>query len=34
MDEELSIEELEQILGDLIGSLLPDKDVDALNTED
>ena len=34
MDEELTLEELEKMLGDLIGDLLPDKDVDALNTED
>ena len=31
MDEELTLEELEDILGDLVDSLLPDKDVDALN---
>ena len=33
MDEELTLEELEEILGDLIGDLLPDKDVDALKTD-
>jgi len=32
MDEELTLEELEQILGDLVGSLLPDKDIDALES--
>lgn len=31
MDEELSLEEIEQILGDLVGSLLPDSDIDALD---
>jgi hypothetical protein len=31
MDEELTLEELEEMLGDLVGSLLPDKDVDALS---
>ena len=30
MDEELTLEELEEILGDLVDFLLPDKDVDAL----
>ncbi len=34
MDEELTLEELEKMLGDRIGDLLPDKDVDALNTDD
>ena len=33
MDEELTLEELEKILGDLIGDLLPDKDVDVLKTD-
>ncbi len=33
MDEELSLEELEKMLGDLIGDLLPDKDIDALKTD-
>ena len=32
-EEELSLEELEKMLGDLIGDLLPDKDVDALKTD-
>jgi len=32
-EEELSLEELEKMLGDLIGDLLPDKDIDALKTD-
>jgi hypothetical protein len=32
MDEELTLEELESILGDLVKDLLPDADVDALES--
>jgi hypothetical protein len=32
MDEELTLEELEKILGDLVNDLLPDKDIDALES--
>jgi len=32
MDDELTLEEIEQILGDLVGDLLPDADIDALES--
>jgi hypothetical protein len=32
MDEELTLEELESIIGDLVKDILPDADVDALES--